>query len=41
MNRDETVALFLQGKDAWNAWAGHPDAKELKLAVSRGEAICQ
>jgi Pentapeptide repeats (9 copies) len=21
MNRDETVALFLQGKDAWNAWA--------------------
>jgi hypothetical protein len=21
MNRDETVALFLQGKEAWNAWA--------------------
>ena len=21
MNQDETIALFLQGKDAWNAWA--------------------
>jgi uncharacterized protein YjbI with pentapeptide repeats len=21
MNRDETIALFLQGKEAWNAWA--------------------
>jgi uncharacterized protein YjbI with pentapeptide repeats len=21
MNRDETVALFLQGREAWNAWA--------------------
>jgi hypothetical protein len=21
MNRDETVALFLQGKEVWNAWA--------------------
>jgi hypothetical protein len=22
MNQDETIALFLQGKEAWNAWAG-------------------
>ncbi len=21
MNQDQTIALFLQGKDAWNAWA--------------------
>jgi hypothetical protein len=21
MTRDETAALFLQGKEAWNAWA--------------------
>jgi hypothetical protein len=21
MNRDERVALFLQGREAWNAWA--------------------
>ena len=21
MTRDETVALFLQGRDAWNGWA--------------------
>ncbi|MFY9641037.1 MAG: hypothetical protein WA384_07620 [Rhodomicrobium sp.] len=21
MDRDETVALFLQGREAWNAWA--------------------
>jgi hypothetical protein len=21
MTRDETVALFLQGREAWNAWA--------------------
>jgi hypothetical protein len=21
MTRDETIALFLKGKDAWNAWA--------------------
>ena len=21
MTRDETIALFLQGREAWNAWA--------------------
>lgn len=21
MNKDETLALYAQGKDAWNAWA--------------------
>jgi hypothetical protein len=26
MNRDETVALFLQGKEAWNAWAEPAEA---------------
>jgi hypothetical protein len=27
MTRDETVALFLQGREAWNAWAGDMLAK--------------
>ncbi|MDZ4789838.1 MAG: pentapeptide repeat-containing protein [Hyphomicrobiales bacterium] len=31
MKRDETVALFLQGKDAWNAWAETMLAKKAEL----------
>ena len=27
MTRDETVALFLQGREAWNAWAGEMIAR--------------
>jgi hypothetical protein len=31
MNRDETVALFLQGEEAWNAWANKMLAEREKL----------
>ncbi len=40
MNRDETVALFLQGKEAWNAWAEKMLA-ERKAMVADGRWVNQ
>ena len=38
MNRDETVALFLQGREAWNAWAEKMLAERKALeAAGAGE----
>ncbi len=38
MNREETHALFRQGRDAWNAWAqGMLDKKAEMVADGREE----
>jgi hypothetical protein len=34
MNRDETIALFSQGREAWNAWAGKMLAERRALKQS-------
>jgi hypothetical protein len=39
MNRNETVALFLQGKDAWNAWA-EKMLTERKAFEEAGHRLC-
>jgi uncharacterized protein YjbI with pentapeptide repeats len=36
MTRDETVALLLQGREAWNAWAGEMLAKRKTLEDAHG-----
>src|SRR5262249_23146503 len=35
MNRDETIALFLKGKEAWNAWAEKMLAEQKALKDRR------
>jgi hypothetical protein len=39
MTRDETIALFLKGKDAWNAWAEDMLAQRKALEDSGAVAV--
>ncbi len=38
MNREETIALFLRGRDAWNAWAEKMPGERQALEADGGWA---
>ncbi len=39
MNREETLALYAQGRDAWNAWAAERLAERKRLEEAGAWAV--